>query len=283
LLPISASENGVQYDSMFNVTVIVTGIVFFATQTLLFWFAFRYQATETRKSHFFPHSNRLEILWTTIPAIVMAVLVAIGLKNWAKFTSAAPANAAVVEVVGKQFNWIVRYPGRDNELGKRDFRKIDDAKNVLGLDWTDPHNTDDVISQSGELHMVVGKPIKILIGSRDVIHDVGLPHFRMKMDAVPGITTTLWFTPTVTTDSMKAITGNPNFVYEISCDQICGKGHYSMRGTIIVETQTQYDAWLTKQQSYYALNNAPAEPAAPGGPAKQDSVKMDTVKAVTMK
>lgn len=282
LLPISASENGVQYDSMFNVTVVVTGIVFFATQTLLFWFAFRYQSTEKRKSHFFPHSNRLEILWTTIPAIVMAVLVAIGLKNWAKFTSAAPANAAVVEVVGKQFNWIVRYPGRDNELGKRDFRKIDDAKNVLGLDWSDPHNADDVISQGGELHMVVGRPIKILIGSRDVIHDVGLPHFRMKMDAVPGITTTLWFTPTVTTDSMKAITGNPNFVYEISCDQMCGKGHYSMRGTIIVETQAQYDAWMTKQQSYYALNNAPAEPAAPGNSAKQDSVKMDTVKAVTM-
>jgi cytochrome c oxidase subunit 2 len=143
----------------------------------------------------------------------MAILVAIGLKNWMTVTSPAPANAKVIEIVGKQFNWIVRYPGADNELGKRDFRKIDNANNVLGLDWTDPHNMDDVIAQNGELHLVVNKPVKLLIGSRDVIHDVGLPHFRLKMDAVPGITTTLWLTPTITTDSMKTITKNPNFFF----------------------------------------------------------------------
>jgi cytochrome c oxidase subunit II len=285
MLPIAASENGVQYDLMFEYTVIVTGIVFFATQALLFWFAFRYQATATRKSHFFPHSNKLEIIWTTVPAVVMALLVAIGLKNWAKFTSEAPANAQVVEVVGKQFNWVVRYPGRDNQLGKRDFRKIDMTKNVLGMDWNDPHNMDDVISESGELHLVVNKPVKILIGSRDVIHDVGLPHFRMKMDAVPGITTTLWFTPTVTTDSMKQVTGNPNFVYEISCDQMCGKGHYSMRGTIVVQTQAEYDRWMASQKSYYALNNAPAEaPAtAQDTTGKAATAKPDSIKAVTMR
>jgi cytochrome c oxidase subunit 2 len=184
-------------------------------------------------------------------------------------------------VVGKQFNWLIRYPGKDNELGKRDFRKINDANNVLGLDWTDPHNMDDIISQNGELHVVVNKPVKLLISSRDVIHDVGLPHFRMKMDAVPGITTTLWFTPTITSESMKAITKNPNFVYEIACDQLCGKGHYSMRGTIIVETQAEYDKWMAGQPTYYASNNAPATPpqAQPGG----QPVAKDSVKAVTMK
>ncbi len=279
MLPVAACDNGVKFDSMLYVTIVVTGIVFFATQTVLFWFVFRYQTTEKSKSFYFAHSNKLELIWTTIPAIAMAVLVAIGLKNWANVTSAAPANATVVEVVGKQFNWVVRYPGKDNELGKRDFRKINDANNVLGLDWTDPHNNDDIISQKGELHVVVGKPVKLLIGSRDVIHDVGLSHFRMKMDAVPGITTTMWFTPTITTDSMKAITGNPNFVYEISCDQMCGKGHYSMRGTIIVETQAQYDKWMSEQKSYYAENNAPAA----GTEAPKAEVKMDSTKAVSMK
>lgn len=281
MLPVAATENGVKYDSMFNVTVWVTGLVFFATQAVLFWFAFRYQTTENRKSFYFAHSNKLELIWTTIPAIAMAILVAIGLRNWAAVTSPAPAEAMVVEIVGKQFNWLVRYPGKDNELGKRDFRKINDANNVLGLEWTDPHNTDDIISSNGELHCVVGKPVKLLIGSRDVIHDVGLSHFRLKMDAVPGITTTLWFKPSITTDSMKRITGNPNFVYEISCDQMCGKGHYSMRGTIIVETQAEYDKWMSEQQTYYAQNNAaPATAPAAGEVPKTDTMKADSTKEV---
>lgn len=285
LLPIAACKTGENYDMMFNVTILVTGIVFFITQAVLFWFCFRYQSTEKRTAFYFAHNNKLELIWTTIPAIAMAILVAIGLRNWFDVTSPAPPEATVVEVVGKQFNWLVRYPGKDKELGKRDFRKINDANNVLGLDWSDPHNTDDIISQSGELHVVVGKPVKLLISSRDVIHDVGLPHFRMKMDAVPGITTTLWFTPTITTEKMKSITHNPDFVYEISCDQLCGKGHYSMRGTIIVETQAEYDKWMAGQQTYYAGNNPSAAPApAPAAPAVDSTKpKTDSVKEVTMK
>jgi len=131
---------------------------------------------------------------------------------------------------------------------------------------------------------VVNKPVKLLIGSRDVIHDVGLTHFRLKMDAVPGITTTLWFTPTITTDSMKAITHNPDFVYEISCDQMCGKGHYSMRGTIIVQTQAEYDAWMASQKAYSIGNNPAAIPLAPtAGDAPKPEAKVDSPKVVTMK
>lgn len=282
LLPVAACKTGENYDMMFNVTTMVTGVVFFLTQFILFWFCFKFQASDKRTSFYFPHNNKLEIIWTTIPAIAMAILVAIGLKNWFDVTSVAPAEATVVEIVGKQFNWIIRYPGADNELGKRDFRKINDANNVLGLLWTDPHNNDDIIVQNGELHCVVGKPVKLLINSRDVIHDVGLPHFRLKMDAVPGITTTLWFIPSITSDSMKQITKNPDFVYEIACDQLCGKGHYSMRGTVIVETQAQYDKWLQSQKSYYSMNNAPAEPA-PAVPAPDATPKVDSGKAVSMK
>lgn len=278
MLPVAGSEPGVRYDGMFKVTIIVTGIVFVVTQALLFWFAFKYQASEKRSSYYFAHSNKLEIIWTTIPAIAMAILVGIGLKNWFNVTSDAPANATVIEIVGKQFNWFVRYPGADNELGKRDFRKINDANNVLGLDWNDKHNMDDIIALNGEMHLVVNKPVKLVINSRDVIHDVGLPHFRIKMDAVPGITTTLWFTPTITSDSMKLITKNPNFVYEIACDQLCGKGHYAMRGTVIVETQEAYDKWMKSQQSYYAANNPAAAPAA-----EATAPATDTTKVISMK
>ena len=282
MLPVSASEHGEAYDSMFRVTLLITGIVFFITQAILFWFAYRYQSTEKNsKSYFYPHNNKLELVWTTVPAIAMASLVAVGLRNWVKMTSDAPKEAAVVEVVGKQFNWIIRYPGKDNVLGKRDFRKINDANNILGLDWEDKGNMDDIIAQNGELHLEVNKPVKLIIGSRDVIHDVGLPHFRMKMDAVPGIVTTMWFTPKYTTQQMKEITGNPNFVYEISCDQMCGKGHYSMRGTVIVETKEEHQAWLASQQSYYAINNAPAAPQTEAPAAEQPTT--DSVKAITMK
>lgn len=273
MLPVSASDHGVQYDSMLLITLIVTGIVFFLTQATLFWFAFKYQSSDKRTTVFFAHNNKLEMFWTTIPAIAMAILVVIGLKNWNIMASEAPKDAMVVEVIGKQFNWIIRYPGKDGVLGKRDFRSINDIDNVLGMDWDDKNNMDDVVLQNGEVHLVKGKPVKLVIGSRDVIHDVGLPHFRMKMDAVPGIITTIWFTPTITTAEMKEITGNPDFVYEISCDQMCGKGHYSMRGTVIVHTQEEYDAWMAEQQSYYAMNNAPAAPEQ----------KTDSVNAITMK
>lgn len=281
MLPVAASEHGVQYDMMFNVTLIITGIVFFVTQALLFWFAFRYQSTEKRAAFYYPHNNKLELIWTTVPAIAMAVLVAIGLRNWGKMTAEAPADANVVEIVGKQFNWIVRYPGKDGVLGKRDFRNINDANNVLGLDWNDKANADDIIFENGELHLVVNKPVKLVIGSRDVIHNVGLPHFRMKMDAVPGIVTTIWFTPLYTTREMREITGNPDFVYEIACDQMCGSGHYSMRGTVIVETQAEYNIWLKNQKSYYA--NMHPEEGQTGTVAEQQPEDTETAQTISMK
>jgi len=265
----SASEQGEGVDTLIYVTLAITGVVFVLTQIALFWFAFKYQEKEGRKAFYFPHNNKLEVIWTVIPAIALTVLVAFGLKHWFQLTSDAPKDAAVVEVTGKQFNWIFRYPGKDGQLGRRDFKNIDPtAGNELGLDWNDPLNKDDFMPT--EIHLVVGKPVKFVIGSRDVIHDVGLPHFRMKMDAVPGIPTTLWFTPKFTTEQMKKTTGNPDFTFEISCDQMCGSGHYSMRGVIVVETQEQYDAWVAKQKSTYSLTH---EAAAPPAGAAADSTQ----------
>src|SRR4051794_6058232 len=207
----SASIEGERVDQMLHITFAVTGIVFLITQILLFWFAYRFQEKGNRKAFFFPHNNTMEVVWTVVPAIVLSILVVIGLRNWFIFTGDAPKKALVVEVTGRQFGWIFRYPGKDNQFGKRYFRNIDPSNNSLGLVWADnkemnqkadPAAFDDVV-QEQTMYVVKNRPVKLVIGSRDVIHDVGLPHFRLKMDAVPGIPTTLWFTPKFTTAEMR--------------------------------------------------------------------------------
>ena len=275
MLPESASLEGRNYDQMMFITLCITGAVFLATHIMLFFFAFKYQAREGRKAYFYSHNNKLEVLWTTIPALVLLVLVVFGLKNWMSITSKAPDNALVVEVVGKQFNFIVRYPGPDGVFGQKNFRLISDVNNPLGLDWNDKASHDDIIIETGELHIIKDVPAKLVLGSRDVIHNVGLSHFRFKMDCVPGIVTTMWFTPTITSDEMKEITKNPNFVYEIACSEMCGKSHFSMRGTVIVQTQEDYDTWIKEQKSYYkSIVNPTAEAAAPAAetPAVVDTL-----------
>ncbi|MGC4101164.1 cytochrome c oxidase subunit II [Ferruginibacter sp.] len=242
----SSSEEGKNIDLMFMITTGVTGLVFVLTQVALFWFCFKYQEKDNTKAYYFAHSTRLELIWTTIPAITLCVLVAFGLKFWFKITGDAPKDAIVVEVTGHQFGWEFRYPGADKVLGKKDF-KLTKGSNSLGVDFNDEASHDDIhVSQT--MHIPVGVPVKLVINAQDVIHDVGLPHFRLKMDAVPGIPTTEWFTPLYTTAQMKEKTHNPDFTYEISCDQMCGKGHFSMRGIIIVETMAEYQAWLAQQK-----------------------------------
>jgi len=246
----SASIEGEAIDTMIMVTIIVTGIIFVITQVLLFWFSFKYQEKDNKKAFYFAHSTKLELVWTTIPAIVLAVLVVFGLKAWFKITGDAPKDSIVVEVTGHQFAWEFRYPGADNVLGKKNY-KLTTAKNNLGVDFDDPASHDD-IHVNTTMHIPVGVPLKMVIHSQDVIHDVGLPHFRLKMDAVPGIPTTQWFTPKITTADMKKKTGNPDFTYEIACDQLCGANHFAMRGVIIVETMEEYKKWLAEQVSEYS-------------------------------
>ena len=256
----AASVEGARVDSMLWITLIVTGIVFIATQIILFVFAYKYQEKENRKVFYFPHDNKLEVLWTIVPAIVLTVLVVIGLRNWFLFTGEPPKDAMVVEVTGKQFGWIFRYPGKDGAFGKKYFKNIDPATNTLGMIWEDKLGHDDIIAEQ-TMYVVKGRPVKLIIGSRDVIHDVGLSHFRLKMDAVPGIPTTLWFTPKYTTKEMKEITKNPDFVYEISCDQMCGNGHYSMKGIIEVLDQEEYDVWQAKQKPQYLATFPEKDPS----------------------
>ncbi|WP_462222309.1 cytochrome c oxidase subunit II [Ferruginibacter sp.] len=275
----SASVEGESLDSMFMITTAVTGAVFILTQILLFWFAFKYQEKDDTKAYYFAHSTKLELIWTTIPAIALCVLVAFGLKAWFKITGDAPKDAILVEVTGHQFGWEFRYPGADKALGKKNYRLTKGA-NSLGVDFEDPASWDD-IHVSTTMHIPVNKPVKMVINAQDVIHDVGLPHFRLKMDAVPGIPTTQWFTPKYTTEEMKAKTHNPNFTYEISCDQMCGKGHFSMRGIIIVESEAEYRKWLATQKSeYYTIykDKDPNNKIIVTDSAKQDVTQVLSVK-----
>ncbi|MBS1602726.1 MAG: cytochrome c oxidase subunit II [Bacteroidetes bacterium] len=247
----SASKHGEQIDTMLYITIAITGVVFVITQILLFWFAYKYQYSEKRKAHYFPHDNRLEVIWTVVPAIALTVLVGFGLFYWFRITGDAPENALQVEVTGKQFGWIFRYPGKDKVFGKKYYQNISDKdNNSLGLIWDDASTHDDVVV-GNEMYIVKNQPVKLIINSRDVIHDVGLVQFRQKMDAVPGTPTTLWFVPKFTTDEMKKKTGNPDFEYEISCDQMCGRGHYTMRGIIKVVEEDEFKLWLLKQKPNY--------------------------------
>ena len=265
----SASVHGEQIDKMLYITVTITGIVFIITQILLFWFAYKYQHSEKRQAFYFPHDNRLELVWTVIPAIALTVLVGFGLFYWFRITGEAPKGALEVEVTGKQFGWIFRYAGKDEVFGKKYYQNISDKdNNPLGLIWDDPYTHDDVMVQN-EMYIENLRPVKLIINSRDVVHDVGLVYFRQKMDAVPGTPTTLWFTPKFTTEEMKKKLGNPDFEYEISCDQMCGRGHYTMRGVIKVVTHQEYVLWLAKQKSNFAMVFPDKVPAAT--PVKTDS------------
>src|SRR5918993_208830 len=234
ILGAAASDHGERIDTMIWITLAITGFVFVLTQVALFWFSYKYQEKENRQAFYYPHNNKLELIWTVIPAIVLTVLVGFGLYYWFQITGEAPKNSQVVEVTGSQFKWEFRYPGKDGILGKKYYKNISESKN---------------------------NPVKFVIGAKDVIHDVGLVHFRMKMDAVPGIPTTLWFTPKFTTAEMRKKHG-PDFNYELSCDQMCGAGHFGMRGLIVVETQAEFDRWLISKPTQYAA----AHPAPDPGP-----------------
>lgn len=247
-----ASEHGVVTERLFWITMGITGTVFILTQIFLFGFAYKYQHKEDRRAYFYPHNNKLEIYWTAIPAIVLAVLVLTGWKAWSDITAKAPDDAEVVEVMGYQYAWAVRYPGKDKKLGGYDYQKID-ATNQLGIDFADKAAFDDFVPR--ELHVPKGKPVLLKIRARDVIHSVYAPQFRLQMNAVPGMPTRFWFVPTKTTAEMRQETGNPEFNYELVCNKICGKGHFAMRYVIVVDEPEEYEEWYSSQDPWLKMNS----------------------------
>lgn len=251
VLPV-ASEHGVITDNLFWITMAICVVAFTLIFIVMFWFTYKYQYEKGRKAEYFVDNHKLEILWTLIPAVVMALLIFRGLRAWNDITGPASQEAVVIELVAQQFAWTARYPGStDEQLGKIDFRLID-PNNEFGLDLTDKNSFDDF--KSLELHLPVGKEVLLKIRAKDVLHSVFLPHFRVKMDAVPGMLTTFKFVPTLTTQQMRDQTGNPNFNYEMACTEICGKGHFSMRFPVVVEDEETFKKWKASQESWLKLN-----------------------------
>jgi cytochrome c oxidase subunit 2 len=283
----AASAHGGELDGMFNTTLIFTGIVFVLTHIALFWFSWKYRGTKNRVADYIPHDNKLEIIWTAIPAIVMCYLVIKGLVAWnavmadvpeTAMASQTPIDAGVlnadgneeyieIEATGAQFLWYLRYPGADGKLGARDYTKITGI-NPLGQVWKDDKNLDDF--QPTEIVLPVNKSVRVRITSRDVLHNFALPHFRVKMDAVPGMPTYFTFTPNTTTDEYRErLRGYPEyqkpsdpddpeseplwktFNFELACMELCGSGHFSMRKIVRIVSEDEYKDWLSQQQSYY--------------------------------
>jgi len=246
-----ASEHGAETDKLFWITMGITVVAFAIISIVMFVFIYKYRYDSARKAAFFPDNHYLELTWTIIPGIVLAVLVFTGLRAWNDITAPASKNAEVIELIGQQFAWTARYPGKDKELGKVNFKLID-ASNEFGLDLTDGKTHDDF--KSIELHLPVNKEILLKIRAKDVLHSVFLPHFRVKMDAVPGMPTHFKFTATKTTQEMRDELGDQAFNYEMACTEICGRGHFSMRFPVVVDTQEDYERWKLSQDSWLKGN-----------------------------
>lgn len=250
-LPVPASEHGVWIQQLITVTLIVTGFVFLVTNFLLFYFTWKYRYRKDRKAYYYPHNNKLELLWTVIPAFALTVLVGMGIDKWFKIFSEAPSEAIRIEATAKQFGWYIRYAGADNELGARDFTLVT-AENELGVKWNEKASQDDFLTD--EIVLPVNTPVYVNIAALDVIHNFYLPEFRLMMDAVPGMPTKFWFKPTITTEKMREIKNDPEFDYELACNQLCGTGHWNMKRTVKIVTEEEYKKWLSEQKSYYSQN-----------------------------
>lgn len=250
-LPI-ASVHGAWTDTLFWITMGVTVVAFTIISIVMFVFIYQYRYKSDRKAKFYPDNHYLELAWTIIPAIVLAVLIFTGLRAWNDITAPASADAEVIELVAQQFAWTARYPGvKDNKLGGHNFRMID-AVNEFGLDLSDKNSFDDF--KSLELHIPKGKEVLLRIRAKDVIHSVYLPHFRVKMDAVPGMTTMFKFVATKTTQNMRDELKNQNFNYELACAEICGRGHFSMRMPVVVDEPEAYEQWKKTQEAWLKQN-----------------------------
>ena len=247
-LPEAASIHGVKIDEMFDVTTWITMTVFFITQILLFTFLFRYRHSSKRRAHYLPHNNTIEKIWTVVPAIVLTVLVVFGFFTWQEIMNTDPAKGDLnIEVTGHQFAWELRYPGKDGRLGVIDYRLVT-PNNRLGIDFKDKNSFDDL--QADTMYLPVNHVIRLNIRAQDVIHSCYMPHFRVQLNAVPGLPTFFKFTPTITTADMRNRLDQPDFEYMLYCNKICGGIHYNMKKIVRVVTESEYQEWISKQKPY---------------------------------
>ena len=273
MLPISASEHGIQIDQLMLTTMIIIFIVGIFTQWLLHYFAFVYRGSKEKKALFYAENHRLEFIWTIIPVIVLAALIIYGLFTWSDIMYVdEDEDPMVVELYAYQFDWRARYAGNDNTLGEANVRLIEGV-NQLGVDISDPNAQDDKVVN--ELHLPLGRKVLFKMRSQDVLHSAYMPHFRAQMNCVPGMITQFAFTPSMTTNDMRMndeviekveyinqIRTEKNiellakgeevlemyeFDYLLLCNKICGSNHFNMQMKIVVDTEEDYNTWLAEQ------------------------------------
>jgi cytochrome c oxidase subunit 2 len=269
-LPGAASVHGLKVDQLWNINMWIITIATILTNGTLFYFAYKYSGKDKTKATFFAHDNRLEMVWTVLPAVVLAGIIIFGLKYWNEITDrSTDPNKITIELYAKQFDWTARYAGKDKVLGSTDYRQID-GQNIVGLDTLDATSFDDIIVRN-EFHIPVNREIEFKMRSRDVIHSAFMPHFRAQMNCVPGMVTEFRFTPNKTTAEMRKdpyviqlmkgindVRAKDNkepveFDYLLYCAKICGASHYNMQMTIIVESEKDYNAWIAKQKAVKTL------------------------------
>jgi cytochrome c oxidase subunit 2 len=245
MTPVASNWGNV--DTTITITLYITGVVFVAVNLFVAWAIFHYRHDPSRRSHYEPENKKLEIWLTVITSVGVAAMLAPGLVVWADFVD-VPENADVVEVVGEQWQWSFRFPGADGELGEVDSRYVN-QDNPFGMSPNDPVGDDDILVRSNELHLPIDRPVKLLLRSKDVLHDFAVPQFRVKMDLVPGMVTFVWLTPTRTGK------------FDILCMELCGIAHYTMRGYAVVDQQEDFDSWLAQQKTWSDIHAIP-----PGDP-----------------
>jgi cytochrome c oxidase subunit 2 len=231
-------------DHTINITFWITGFVFTAVIVFMAYCVFRFHHKEGRQAAYNPENKKLE-WWLTIgTGIGVAAMLAPGLVVWHQFVT-VPPDATEIEVMGQQWQWSFRLPGKDGQLGTTDVRNIS-SENPMGLNRDDPHGQDDVIIENGDLHLPIGKPVKVLLRSVDVLHDFYVPEFRAKMDMVPGMVTYFWIKPIRTG------------TFDVLCAELCGAAHAQMRAKVFVDEESDYRAWLEKQKTFAELSGRSA-------------------------
>jgi len=232
-LPEQASTYAHEIDAIFHLIMWITGVIFVIVEVLLLYFLWKYRHREGRKAHYTHGNNRLEVIWTIVPALICVMLALLSRRIWTEIKERMPTDAVQVQITGEQFAWNFRYPGADGEFA----------------------TPDDVLTLN-QFHFPVGKPVVATLMSKDVIHSFFLPEFRVKQDAVPGMKTRIWF------EANRV--GN----WEIACAELCGLGHYRMKGFVTVDTPENFQKWLAEQASAQAAEQP--QPAAAQAVASTD-------------
>lgn len=236
-------------DFTINITFWVTGFVFIACNLFLAYCVYKFRQKDGHKAVYEPENHKLEVGLSAITTIGVVAMLAPGLFVWASIVT-PPDDATEFEVMGQQWQWAFRYPGADGIMGTADTQLVTET-NPFGMNVEDPNGQDDVIVTGPQMHLPLDKPVKALLRSNDVLHNYTVPQFRVKMDMVPGMISYIWFEP------------NKAGTYDIMCEELCGIGHFAMRGAVVVETQAEYDAWIDAQPTFAETQAvAAANPAA---------------------